>query len=238
MNHQSPAIEDYERTPHYLALGNEPTQTIDLQGLFSSDVGESGVFELSDITSTSLGKLLDALPVRVLLIDRWFCVAFVNQSCKKLSVNYKDMKGLRFTDLLPEPEDSARADTLRTKTITLLERVFSDRRPQRAEAILKIGNHRMWERLHLRSVRLGPDRHIMVVIEDLTAERTHQRIFQKDEKEQRKALLELQERVREVAGDLTEAKLELQMEKDQHEETKRQLRDCLQRTENNKDVSL
>jgi hypothetical protein len=144
------------------------------------------------------------------------------------------MKRSRFTDLLPNPDDPARADTLRTKTMTLLERVFADRRPQKAEAILEIEKHRIWARLHLRPVRLGSDRHIMVIIEDVTSERTHQRVFQKDEKELRKALVESQERVREVARELSETKLELQRETAQHEETRRQLRDCLKRTETNK----
>jgi len=202
--------------------------------LITSEVGQSRLFDLNDFGSASFGKLLDALPVPVLLIDQWFCVAFVNQSCEKLSINYRDMKRSRFTDLLPNPYDAARANTLRIKAMTLLERVFTDTRPQKAEAILKIGKHRIWARLHLRSVLVVSDRYIMVIIEDVTSERTHQHAFLKDEKELRKALVESQERLRQVTGELSETKLELQRETAQHEETKTQLRDCLERTETNK----
>lgn len=234
VENQNLAIDRCMEVQHHLALGNEPTQTIDLHSLFRYEAGKSGVFDLSDVASTSLGKLLDALPVPVLLVDQWFCIAFVNQACEQFRVNSKGIKGSRFTDLLPNPDDTARANTLTIKTMALLERAFADRKPQRAEAILEIEKHRMWSRLHLRSVRLGFDRYIMVIIEDVTYERAKQRMSQKGEKELREALVESQERVREVTRKLSETKLELQRETAQHEETKTQLRDCLERTETNK----
>ncbi len=228
MTNQNLQFDSSVTSRYSFTLGSEPTQSIDLQWLLSADAAQSGVFDLSDIGSTAFGKLLDALPVPVLLVDQWFCVASVNASCEKLSANYREIKGSRFTDLLPNPDDAARATTLRSKTVTLLEGVLSDRRPRRAEAILEIEKRRIWARLHLRSVRLGLDRLIMVIIEDITSERTFQHVVQKDEKELRKALAELQDRLGEVTRDLSEAKLELQRETAQHEETKKQLKACLE----------
>lgn len=216
---------DHEGTEaHHPALGSEPTQTIDLQNLFASDVSQTGVFDLRDIASTSFGKLLDALPIPVLLIDKWFFVSFANQSCEKLSGSFKEMQGARFVDLLPHPDDAARATTLKNKTMGLLERVFADRRPQRAEAILEISGHRIWARLNLRSVRLPCDRYIMVTIEDITSERTTQLASQKDEHRLRESLQDLKIRVRQVSRDLAEAQQKLASETAAHEETARQLK--------------
>jgi len=211
----------------HLPLGEEPTQTIDLQSLFGSDVSQTGVFDLRDIASTSFGKLLDALPVPVLLIDKWFFVVFVNQSCDKLSMDYREMQGMRFTDLLPNPVDVTRATTLKNKTMTLLERVFADRSPQRAEAILDIGAHKIWARLNLRSVRLSSDRHIMVIIEDITSERTNQRAIQKDDQKLRDSLTELKDRLRRIVHELAETQQKLKLETTAHEETKRHFSDLV-----------
>jgi nitrogen-specific signal transduction histidine kinase len=217
----------------YSALGNEPTQTIDLQSLLTYDAGKSGVFDLTDITSTSLGKLLNALPVPVLLVDQWFCIAFVNQACEKLRVNSKALKGSRFTDLLPNPDDAARAKTLESKTMVLLERTFSDRKPQKAEAILEIEKHRIWSRLHLRSVRLSSARYIMVIIEDVTYERAKQRMSQKGEKELKDALAELEHRVEQISRELSETEQNLILERIQHEVTKKQLSVYLENEKSN-----
>ena len=234
MENQYQTIDYYITSQQRVALDNEPMQTIDLQGLFTYDAGKSGVFDLSDITSTSLGKLLNALPVPVLLVDQWFCIAFVNQACEKLRVNSKALNGARFTDLLPNPHDATRGKTLESKTMVLLERVFSDRRPQRAEAILEIGKHRIWARLHLRSVGLGSDRHIMVIVEDVTSERTQQRVSQKEEARLREALGDLEKQVQQLIGELSETEEKLRQETDRHEETKGQIKACIENRANNK----
>ena len=212
----------------HLALDNEPTQTIDLHSLFTYDAGKSGVFDLSDIKSTSFGKLLNALPVAVLLVDQWFCVAFVNEAFEKLGADSKAVKGSRFTDLLPNPDDAARAKILENKTVDLLERTFADRKPQKAEAILEIGKHRLWSRLHLRSVRLTSDRYIMIIIEDITYERANQRISQKGSMELREAVMELEQRVERIRQELSETEQKLKMEMVLHDVTKRQLEAYLQ----------
>ncbi len=224
MNNENLALDHDATEPSHMSLGDESTQTIDFQGLFASDVSQTGVFDLRDIASSSFGKLLDALPVPVLLIDKWFLVVFVNQSCSKLGIHYRQMKGMRFTDLLPDPGDTARARTLKTKTMELLERVFADRSPQRAEAILDMGSHKIWARLNLRSVRLSSDRHIMITVDDVTSERTNQRASQKDEQKLRESVTELKERLRRIVRELAETQQKLKRETAEHEETKRHLR--------------
>lgn len=208
---------------HY-ALGGEPTQTIDLQSLFTNDPNLTQVFDLRQIESTSFGKLLDALPVPVLLVDKWFLVVFANQSCEKLSTRYREIRGARFTDLLPNLDDSARAVALRSKTTEILEKVLADRNPKRAEAILEIGGQKIWARLNLRSVRLASDRHIMVILEDITSERANQRVSQKDEQHLRESLKDFKAQVRDLARSLSETRRRLQQEIAAHQETKNALR--------------
>ena len=232
MDNQNMAIERCAEYQGQLVLGDEPTQTIDLHSLFTYDAGKSGIFDLSDISSTSLGKLLNAIPVPLVLVDQWFCIAFVNQACEKLRANSNALKGSRFTDLLPIPDDAARAQNLEAKTMLLLEKAFADRKPQKAEAILEIGKQRIWSRLLLQSVRLESARYIMVIIEAITYERTKQRISQKGEKELREALAELEHRVKQISRELSETEEKLRLETIQHEATKSQLDVYLEKQSN------
>ncbi|HMK33525.1 MAG TPA: PAS domain-containing protein [Desulfomonilaceae bacterium] len=227
MNTNAAPDFDSDLHPPY-TVSEQLTQTLDLQDLFNRDANESGFFDLSDIGSTAFGNLLHALPVPVLLVDKWFLVVFANQSCTKMSNDYNQMTGRRFTDLLSTPKDESRASALRNKTLALLERVFSERKPYRAEAILKSGNTKVWTRLHLRTVRLVSDRHIMVIIEDITSERAHERVSQKDEIRMREEFIELNKRLRNIAWDLSETTVHLKREISDHDETRKKLDKCLE----------
>jgi hypothetical protein len=230
MTHQTFAAFDSSQQqfqPH-LALESEPTQTIDLKGLFSPELSASGVYDLRSIGATALGKLLEAIPVPIMLIDKWFFVAFANKAFSKISDDYKDIQGARFIDVLPTPGDEQRARLLTEKTMALLERVFADRKPAHAEAILEIGDSRIWARLHLRSIRVNSDRHIMVIIEDVTAERSQQRISERDEKQFRLVAQQMKLRIRQLNEELAEAKEQLEREIREHAKTKDALSDCLE----------
>jgi hypothetical protein len=210
-----------------LSLQNEPTETIDLQGLFAPDFSASGVVDLRSIGSTSLGKLLEALPIPVMLVDQWFCVAFANSAFSKISPDYTEIHGARFIDVLPSPRDEQRGRVLMEKTTALLERVFVDRKPARAEAILEIGSKRIWARMHLRSIRVNADRHIMVMIEDVTAERSQQRISERDEKKLVHIVQEMKIRLQQMNEELSQTREQLEREIAEHAETKDALSKCL-----------
>ncbi len=211
-----------------LSLQNEPTETIDLQGLFAPDFSASGVVDLRSIGSTALGKLLEALPIPMMLVDQWFCVAFTNSACSKISPNYREIHGERFIDVLPSPKDEQRGRMLMEKTTGLLERVFADRKPARAEAILEIGGKRIWARLHLRSIRVNSDRHIMVMIEDVTAERSQQRITERDEKKLLQVVQEMRARIWQMNEELCQTRERLDREIAEHAKTKDALSKCLE----------
>jgi len=186
--------------------GGLATQTIDLNSLFSADVYETGSFDLRSIASTTLGSLLNALPIPAFLVDGLLSVVFANDACSKIGSDCHLMHGVRFVDLLPYPVDAAKALALSAKAESLLERAFHTRKPQRAEAILKIHERRIWCRLHIRSVRLASERYLLVLIEDLTSEKKQQRLSQREEIRLRRAYHEMDHELRERVAELQESR--------------------------------
>ncbi|MBI5251813.1 MAG: PAS domain-containing protein [Desulfomonile tiedjei] len=196
-----------------------PTLSIDLITLFTSDVYSSGTFDLSAISSSSIGRLLDALPIPVLLIDQWFQVGFANRSCAKISTDYRKIRGVPFANLVPLPNDVDRAQTLTQKIQALIERAFETRRPQISEAILEIENNRIWARLHLRSVRIGLERHVLLIIEDLTHEKKQIILTQRNDEKYRKANCELGRRLDELTEEVRRLSEHLELETTKHMQT-------------------
>jgi hypothetical protein len=230
MTQQAFAVFDAAKEDFHLQLSSqsEPTQTIDLQGLFAPDFSASGVVDLRSIGCTALGKLLEALPIPIMLVDQFFFVAFANSAVSKISPDYGEIHGARFIDVLPSPKDQQRGRVLMEKTTALLERVFADRKPARAEAILEIGGKRIWARLHLRSIRVNADRHIMVMIEDVTSERSQQRISERDEKKLLQIVEEMKTRLRQTNEELSQTSRRLEREIAEHAKTKDVLSKCLE----------
>jgi PAS domain S-box-containing protein len=190
--------EREEGTRHLQAAS---TETLDLSHLFS-DVASSGTFDLSAISSSTLGRLLDALPIPAVLVDQFYQVGFANQSCEKISPGYEKIRGVPFADLVPLPKDPQRAQILREKIQTLIQRAFETRKPRVAEAILEIENKRIWARLHLRSVKIGLDRYVLLTIEDLTFEKRQLLLKQRQDEIFRRATNELRKRTDELTEDV------------------------------------
>lgn len=188
------------------------TMTIDLNGLFAEDVHSTGTFDLRSIGSTSLGMLMDAMPMPAMLIDRSFFVVFVNHACAKLSNHWNAMQGRPFADLIPQPKDADRAQKLANKTLILLEGAFKTRRPQTSEAILHFDGKKAWCRLHLRSVRIQSQRYLFLIVEDLTVERTQQHVSAREEKRMREVNGNLHKVVKQQATKLQSLSEKLKLE--------------------------
>ncbi|AFM24927.1 PAS domain-containing protein [Desulfomonile tiedjei] len=217
------SFDTLEECPQNLGLRDEPTCSIDLKNLFSPEFTSSGLFDLRSIGSTALGKLLEAIPIPIMLIDKWFFVVYANGALNSISSNCENLQGSRFIDALPVPDDPDKALVLKEKTTALLEKVLADRKPVHTEAILKIGDKRIWARLHLRSVRFSADRHIMAIIQDITSDRTQNYTFQKGQKRLRKELAEYKARINRLQKQLAETTANLQTERERHEMTKQQV---------------
>jgi len=193
-------------------LPTAATETIDLSSLFAGDFYSSGTFDLSAISSSIFGKLLDALPIPALLIDQSYQVGFANQSCAKISTNYRKIQGAPFADLVPLPNDAQRAQALSERTQGLIKKAFETRKPQVAEAILEIENKRIWARLHLRSVRIGMGRYVLLIIGDLTFEKKQLVLSQRHDEKYRKANYELGRRMDALAAEMRRLDDQLKLE--------------------------
>lgn len=207
--------------------GDVSTQTIDLDSLFTADVHSTGTFDFSGIESTSFGKLLNAIPIPAMLLDQWYTIVFVNSSCGRIGTKGARTVGSCLTDLLSVPRTPSGAEKVCDRALSLLERTFSTRKPQVAEAILEIGQVKLWARLHLRSVRMATQRYVLLLIEDVTSEKMQSRLSQREEQRIRKIhqdcttnsrghgvkLRETEEKLRETASRYLAMREQLQQEK-------------------------
>jgi two-component system, cell cycle sensor histidine kinase and response regulator CckA len=142
------------------------TETIEIDGLNSNQLTESGSFDLRGFRLSSLGKLLKALPIPALLIDCNFAIIFANEASQKLGDVSETLQSLSFLSLFPRFKDAANFKSI-------LEQVFSTRRLRVSEGMVEIGANRVWGRMNFRSVRLGHAQFVLTLIEDLTLEKKH-----------------------------------------------------------------
>ncbi len=146
-------------------LGENYTQTIDLTSLFTKDLTSTGSFDISSgIWRTTFGKVLQALPIPVLLIDISYRIILANQAWGRIAENYGEIVFCPFWELFPGDSPGQRAQAL-------LEEVFERRKSRVAQATLEIGDRKIWARMTFRSIRVGSERFVLVLIEDLTVDK-------------------------------------------------------------------
>jgi two-component system, sensor histidine kinase and response regulator len=159
-------VPDQDENPaRILRQGNTGTETIDLNHPFSRPLTESGSFDLSQVRGTSLGKLLNAVPLPALIVNHEQRITFLNESFRKVMGG--DGRGIlnrSFLLLFPDPDQ-------RLKMQEVFQRIVAERKPIVAQGLMQFANRRLWCRLSARSVRLGSERFILILIEDLTHER-------------------------------------------------------------------
>ena len=136
---------------------------IDFATLLTDDISSSGSFYVKGVQTTSLGKLLQALPIPALLIDQAYRIIFANQASGRISPAYEKIVGTRISGLFPNPTQVGDVERV-------VEEVFSTRKPQVHQALLGIDNNRIWGRVYFRSLRVAEERLILLLIEDLTLE--------------------------------------------------------------------
>jgi PAS domain S-box-containing protein len=157
--------------------------SVDLDSLFSEEVSPSGSFYVKDFHSTLFGRLLQALPIPALLIDKTYSIFFANQACGRISQSYEKTVGKSFSTLFPYPETAAEMQHA-------AEDVFSTRKPQLRQALLKIEENRTWGRINFRAVRTAQNRFILLLIEDLSVEKRQILLSQKYQNELKKEIAE------------------------------------------------
>ncbi len=162
----------------------EDTASIDVSPL-ATDVASSGSFDVTQFRTTAFSKLLQALPLPALLIAESQRIIFANKACGKINPDLEKLLGASAAGISPTSGSSL-------KIQSLLEDVFSTRKPQTCDAVLGTAKSVMWGRLYFRSVRLEENRLILIVVEDLTLEKRQLLLSQKYQTELEKEVAERQ----------------------------------------------
>jgi diguanylate cyclase (GGDEF)-like protein/PAS domain S-box-containing protein len=196
-------------TPRMLEDLYVGTQTIDLNTLFTRDVTSSGSFNMRGVQKTSVGKLLEklleALPIPALLLDQSQTILFSNRACGRLCNSSEGLWLAPFSSVFSRPQD---AEALQA----CVERLYIERKPQIIEAPIGIDDRKIWARMHMRSLRLGDERLVLVLIENLTAEKRQVFLAKKYSQSLRKAHDELEGKVRERTAELSKSNEALKRE--------------------------
>jgi PAS domain S-box-containing protein len=191
------------------------TETIDLDGLLTQGLSDTGSFDVrSGIWATTFGKVIQSLPIPAFLTDRSHNIVSANEASVKIIPEYESVMGTPFRNLFPHPPSSQRVQTV-------LEDVFATRTPRVHEAIMEIHKQRVWARMTLRSVRIGQDRYILLLIEDLTREKKQSQLNERlrRELEERVAertsqLVKINERLRDEIEERVKTEQALESEKE------------------------
>ena len=210
--------DDEDKTPPQLLVqSNVATETIDLESLLAQGFDASGSFDLRDVKRSQFAKLLNALPVPAFLVDRDSAIVFANQSCGKISEQYQRILGSPFSELFIDESSASKAEGL-------LQQVLAKRKPQVGEVVLAIDDNRIWGRMNFRSIRMGTERAILVLVEDLTLEKKqlllhqrHRAELEKRVQERTARLREINERLQQEIADRKRAENALQTAKDELE---------------------
>jgi hypothetical protein len=159
------SFDELDEVPRPIRVDFESTESIELKSLFTRDVTISGSFDVrGGIWATTFGKVIQALPIPAFLIDEFLNVAVANQACGRFTPEYEKIQGRPFASLLGGPEAAKKA-------VSLLNGLFSDRKPRVGEGRLRIEDAMVWGRMTFRSIRVIDERFVLVLVEDLTREK-------------------------------------------------------------------
>jgi len=191
------------------------TETIDLDSLFTKGLTASGSFDIrGGIWTTTFGKLMQVLPIPALLIDDTYNVVVANQACRKISPGYEKIHGEPLSTLFISYSHPLRA-------LSVVEAVFTSRKPQVLESLVEIAGNKIWGRITFRPIRMGVERLILALIEDLTLERKqrlqdqkHQEDLEKLVKERTSKLERIAERLHKEIIERTQAEERLRRSKE------------------------
>jgi PAS domain S-box-containing protein len=204
----SPIVEtesQFDTEPKFLDQRHLSTQAIDLDSLFTEDVTSSGSFDVTGVRLTSFGRLLNALPMPVLLVNRSLSITFLNEYWGVIDPDYQRILNSPFCDLFPEPGVARKAQSL-------IEQVFADRKAQVAKGLLQVQETRIWARMHCRSLRMGRQRFVLVPVENLTLEKEREDLQELHRLELQEAHDQLEIRVQARTSELVEKNVRLQQE--------------------------
>jgi PAS domain S-box-containing protein len=194
-----PDLDESEHWPMLLGTKNELDPAEEPESQYKDDVTSSGSFDLAGIRSAPFSRLLQALPIPALLVAPSFEISFANRATSKISQEDTALRGTPFLSLFPEGSSMASA-------LSSLENVLSSRLPQVFESAIDSEDRKVWARVHLRSLRMGEQRSILVLVEDMTDERERLVLIQRHQRELLKISNELDRRNKLLEKEMAERK--------------------------------
>ncbi len=199
-------------------VDQDTTDSLDLTCMFGRNFTATGSFDLRGVQAKSLSKLLDSLPMPGLLVDDVYAVAYANDFWNDTIGGFDKIEGRAFNLLFPDQNQAAEVHNL-------LRRTFADRKPRARKLALNTGKSHIWGRMHLRSVRLGWRRYILVLYQDLTVEKEQLNLIKKHSEELRIAHDQLEKRVEARTADLKQTNALLLLEIAERKRTEEALRE-------------
>jgi DNA-binding CsgD family transcriptional regulator len=205
-----------------IVIDDLATQSIDLADLLTKDITSSGSFDIrGEIWATTFGKLLQALPIPGMLLDDSFNVVVVNQACGKISSQYESILNTRFSRLFSSPSDARNMQSI-------VEEAFSTRKPKVVGASLRIGKSGdIWCRMTFRSLRIIQERFLLVLIEDLSAEKQQLALNKKHQEELQSVHQEMEKRVKDRTAQLSQANDNLRREIAERQKAEKALKEIV-----------
>ncbi len=185
---------DTEISPELAAL-RQPLETIIMEGGFDRDVSETGTFYFAEVEATYLGKLLNALPIPGLLLNQQLEIIFANEATSSALVA-KQLRGKNIVSIL-----WTRAHG--TKLCEILQSVFIRDKGILIETSLRLPDEKVWCRLHARRIKLGHEKLLLILVEDLTLEKRQIALRVKHQNELKQAHAQLERRVQVRTVELT-----------------------------------
>jgi diguanylate cyclase (GGDEF)-like protein/PAS domain S-box-containing protein len=195
-------LDDEKPDPSSGHIPAAQTETIDLTPYVGDAMESSECEDGFETSAMPFTKLLEALPIPALMMDRSHVIRFVNESCQLIAADYPRLEGRRFASLLASPSSAKTAEEF-------IERVFVDRHPLVLDGKLEIEQRKLWGRIHLRSIRVGEAVAVLALIDDLTAEKRRLIVQRKSHERLRHAHSKLEERAVELSEIIDELEEEM-----------------------------
>jgi len=156
---------DSENGFHPFVADSDLSESIDFDRfLLPIEVTTSGSTDLRSLKLAEYGKLLQAIPIPIFFVDCAASSVFGNKAVEKYLEESQGGRITTFNALFPDPREAYLA-------AQALRDVFADRKARQLEGLLEIAGHKLWGRVHLRSIRVREKQLILALVEDLTAER-------------------------------------------------------------------
>ncbi len=183
-----------EIPPRYPWLYKAPSHTIDLQNLVD-ELNATVVLDFNNIHHTSFGKLLESIPIPVLLIDESCNIAFVNHAWQSVDAGFQTILRCPFSSIFARRTEADAIDSI-------VKKAFITRKPLVVRTVLEVNNSRIYGRMHFRSLKMGGDRALIVLVEDLTTEKKQLISTHKHKEALIRAREQLEHRVEERTSEL------------------------------------